>query len=469
MITHIHYVSILLTMITVSMVGFYSARYVRTAADFSVGGRRMGSALVGGSLIGSFVGGTSTIGTAQMAYQYGVSAIWFTLGAGLACLVLGLFLVRPLREREVDTVPQFLAGTYGDSVRPWVALYTSAGMFIQIAAQSLAAIPLLTHLFPVSPQWAAVIFTMILITYVLFGGFWGASLVGLVKLILIYATLFVAGVLGYQLLGGYHGARQVFPDMPWFSMFPRGVGKELASGISVVVGFISTQTYLQPVFAGKDARSARRGVFLAGLLIPLVGLASAVIGLTMRAAHPGIDPGSALPLFLVGYLNPWLGGAALATLLISLILTGAALCLGVGTILARDIYGRVRLRAGDGEMLLSSRVLVLLVGALSLVFVLFNLNTLILQWAFLSMALRGVTVFAPLMGAIFIAGRLKPAAGVGAVVAAPLLALAWAFLFPNATDPLYVGMGLSALILAGGSCGLRGGKMDVRHETWGKE
>jgi len=411
----------------------------------------MGPALVGGSLIGSFVGGTSTIGTAQMAYQYGISAVWFTLGAGLACLVLGLFLVRPLREREVDTVPQFLAGTYGDNVRPWVALYTSAGMFIQIAAQSLAAIPLLTNLFPLSPQWAAVIFTIVLITYVVFGGFWGASLVGILKLVLIYGTLCTAGLLAFKLLGGVPGARLALPAVPWFSMFPRGLGKELASGFSVVVGFISTQTYLQPVFAGKDARSARRGVFLAGLLIPLAGLASAVIGLTMRVARPGINPGDALPLFLVSYLNPWLGGAALATLLISLVLTGAALCLGVGTILAQDIYVRYRPRAGDGEMLLSSRLLVLLVGVLSLVFVLFNLNTLILQWAFLSMALRGVTVFAPLMGSIFAPGYLKPAAGLIAIVAAPLLALAWAFLFPNAIDPLYLGMGLSVAILVGGS------------------
>lgn len=464
MITHTHYLSLFITMVAVSLAGFFSARYVRTASDFSVGGRQMGASLVGGALIGAFIGGTSTVGTAQMAYQYGISAVWFTLGAGLACLVLGLFLVSPLRKREVDTVPQFLAGAYGEAVRPWVALYTSVGMFIQIAAQSLAAIPLLTSLFPLSPRGAAVIFSLVLVTYVVFGGVWGASLVGLIKLALLYATLFAAGVLSFTLLGGIEGARQALPGLPWFSLFPRGAGKELATGFSVVVGFISTQVYLQPVFAAKDTRSARRGVFLAGLLIPLIGLAAAVIGMQMRVSHPGIEPGSALPLFLVTYLDPRLAGVALATLLISLVLTGAALCLGTGTILARDLYYRVRPPSGDRQMLLSSRLLVLLVGVLSLVFVLFNLNTLILKWAFLSMALRGVTVFAPLLAAIFAPDRLKPVAGTRAIIAAPLLAMLWALFLPDAIDPLYAGLGLSAAILALGSLGA-GEKTGVSRET----
>jgi len=451
MITHTHYLSIIITILAVSVAGIYSARYVHTAVDFSVGGRRMGPALVGGSLIGSFIGGTSTVGTAQMAYQHGISAIWFTLGGGLACVVLGLFLARPLREREVDTVPQFLAGTYGDAVRPWVALYTSTGMFIQIAAQGLAAAPLLTGLLPVSPQWAVVIFTGVLITYVLFGGFWGASLVGLFKLALICVTLFTAGVLSYKLFGGFAGARDVLPGTPWFSMFPGGFTKEIASGISVVAGFISTQTYLQPVFAGRDVRSARQGVILAGFLIALVGLAAAVIGLYMRATHPEIKPGSALPLFLLDYLNPWLGGAALATLLVSLVMTGAALCLGVGTILARDIYGRYRPGAADGEMLRISRLLVLLVAAASLIFILFNMDSMILKWAYLSMALRGVTVFLPLLGAVFAARFLTPATGVRAVALAPLLAVLWFLIFPGGGDPLYVGLCLSALFLTAGA------------------
>ncbi|NLI11450.1 MAG: sodium:solute symporter family protein [Peptococcaceae bacterium] len=466
MITHIHYISIVSVIILVVFAGVYSTRFVRTAEDFSVGGRQIGPSLVGGFLIGAFIGGTSTIGTAQLAFQYGISAIWFTLGGGLACFVLGLFLVEPLRFRKVDTVAQYLAAAYGESVRPWVAIYTSAGMFIQVAAQGLSAVPVLTSLFPVSPQLAAVFFTLALLIFIMFGGVWGASLIGLIKLFLIYAVLFIAGLTSYHLLGGFQGARQSFPDGAWFSLFPQGVGKELASGFSVIVGFISTQTYLQPVFSAKNARSARLGVFLAGLLIPIAGLIATLIGLYMRTVRPEIEPGSALPLFLAGHLNPWLSGVAFGTLLISLFMTGAALTLGISTVLTHDIYCRLRPLAGDRKILLSSRVMVVLVSMFSLLFVLINIKTLILKWAFLSMTLRGVTVFAPLVAAVFAAGKILPGAGLRAVIIAPLMALLWAFIFPRSVDPLYVGMGLSVAIMLTGSHFGRG-KWDVRREIEG--
>ncbi|MFX4262694.1 sodium:solute symporter family protein [Pelotomaculum propionicicum] len=451
MTIHTHYISILSVMVLMTLAGIYSARFIRTASDFSMGGGKIGSSLVGGFLIGAFIGGTSTVGTAQTAYQHGISAIWFTLGGGLGCIILALFLAKPMRARSVETIPQFLAGTYGEQVRPWVAIYTSVGMFIQVAAQGLAAVPILTSIFPVSSQVAAVVFTLALITYIMFGGLWGASLVGFIKLILIYAALFIAGYIVYNMSGGVSGFRYSFPDGSWLSLFPQGVGKELASGFSVIVGLISTQTYLQPVFAARDTTSARRGLLLAGVLIPLAGLVSTMIGMQMRVLYPDIEPASSLPLFLLLHLNPWIGGAALGTLLVSLFLTGSALTLGASTVLAKDIYGKIRSRAGDREMLLISRALVLLVGAGCLVFMLFTTGTLILKWAFLSMTLRGVTVFAPLAGAVYAAGRIKPEAGVWAVVIAPLLAMLWAFVFPGAIDPLYVGMGLSAAILIIGS------------------
>ncbi|HOV80931.1 MAG TPA: sodium:solute symporter family protein [Bacillota bacterium] len=470
MITHTHYVSIIVTMSAVSLFGLYSVRFVRTATDFSVGGRKMGALLVGGSLIGAFVGGTSTVGTAQLAYQYGISAVWFTLGGGLACFIMAVFFVQPLRVREVDTVPQFLALTYGDSVRPWVAIYTSVGMFVQIAAQSLAAVPILKSLFPLSGQLAAAVFTLVMITYVLSGGFWGAGLVGVLKTVLIYATLFVGGFLSFKLLGGWQGAGESFPAAPWLSMFPGGLYKELASGFSVILGFISTQTYLQPVFACKDVRSARKGLFLAGAVIPLAGIASALIGMYMRSAYPGLEPGSAMPLFFINHLNPWLGGVALATLLISLILSGASLCLGVGIIIAQDIFIKFKPAGGGEKMLLWSRLMVFFVGISSLVFVLFNMNTLILKWAFLSMTLRGVTVFVPLAGAVLFARRISPAAGFWAIAAAPLAALLWAFLLPRAIDPLYVGIFLSLAVLAAGTVlAETGGRRKKRGGTIGQK
>lgn len=432
----------------VGCAGIYAAKFVRTDTDFTVGGRKMGPVLISGSLVGSFIGGTSTIGTAQMAFEYGFCGIWFTLGAGLGCILMGLLLAGPLREKKVETVSQYLATVYGNNVAPWVAVYTSVGMFIQIGAQVLAAIPLLVIIFGLDPAQAAALAVAMIILYVIAGGFWAASLVGLIKLVLIYLSMLAAGFMGLYFLGGFTGMQAALPAEPYLTLFPRGVGKELAGVFSVVIGFASTQTYLQPVFAASNIKAARRGAIFAGLLIPVIGIASVMVGMFMRAENPRLNPASALPHFIFYYMPPWLGGITVATLLISLVLTGAALSLGISTVLGRDLYFRFRSRAQSKEMLLVSRGLVLLVGLGALVMVTANIHSLILHWAFLSMALRGVTVFIPLAAAIFLAGRVDAFWGRIAVIAAPLLTIVWAFAFPDTIDPLYAGLAISAAILA---------------------
>lgn len=451
MITVVHLASILITLFVVSAIGVYSVRYVKNSRDFAVGSRSMGPVLVAAAMIAGFVGGTSIIGTAQMAFHYGVSGIWFTLGAGISCLIAGLFLARPLREAEVDTIPQFLQRAYAGPVGAWASLFISLGMYIQIIAQLLAAIPLLTLLLPLTSLQAGAVALALIICYVIFGGFWGTSLVGLLKTALLCLSLFAAGMAGFGLIGGWPGLRAAFPPEPWFSMFPHGVAAELAAGFSVVVGFVSTQAYLQPIFASKNVRAARAGAFLTAVLVPLIGAASVLVGMFMRVRAPLIDPGQAVPRFVLEYLPPWLGGVALATLFISLIVTGASLLLGVSIMFTQDVYRKFfRHLAGDRELLIVSRALIFLLAVAALFFTYTNVNSLILKWAFLSMTLRGVTVFLPLLGAIFFREKIHPRAGLLAVAIAPAAALAWAVAFPGGIDPFYPGIALSAAFLAGG-------------------
>ncbi len=436
-----HLIGIVLTLAAVTGVGVYSHRQVKSASDFAVGGRQIGANLVAGTIIGTLVGGSSTIGTAQLAFRYGFSAIWFTLGAGLSCLFLGLVLARPLREANVQTVPQFLARVYGPSAAPLAGVFTSVGIFLNVIAQMLSAIALLTSMFPLSSFTAALIAAGLIIAYVIFGGVWGTGLVGLAKTILLYFSLLVIGFLAYSMAGGWVGLRSAFPAFPWFSLFGRGVTKDLASGFSLLAGVISTQTYLQAMFSGRDVAASRTGAVVSGILIPPMGLAGIMVGLYMRLNFPDINPAEAMPMFILRYLNPGLGGITLATLLISTIGTGAGLTLGVSTMLSQDLYKKMlRPKATDQQVLLASRLMIIGVAALTLFFVTGNLNSLILKWSFLSMGLRGSTVCLPLLGAIFARRYVTPAAGRLAIVLAPLVALVWAFAIPEGTDPLYIGM-----------------------------
>ena len=76
-------VGILTVLALIVGVGLYSGRKVRSARDFLSGGGKAGPLLVCGAILGSLVSSQATIGTAQLAFHYGLAAWWFTLGSGI--------------------------------------------------------------------------------------------------------------------------------------------------------------------------------------------------------------------------------------------------------------------------------------------------------------------------------------------------------------------------------------------------
>ena len=60
--------------------------------------------VVAGVITGTLVGGSSTIGTAQLAYQFGMSAWWYTLGAGISCMILALVYAKAFRRTGGSTL-----------------------------------------------------------------------------------------------------------------------------------------------------------------------------------------------------------------------------------------------------------------------------------------------------------------------------------------------------------------------------
>ena len=72
-----------------------------------------GAAIIAGIIMGTLVGGSATVGTAQLAYSYGMSAWWFTLGGGLACLVLALGFAVPWRRSGSATLIGILSKEFG--------------------------------------------------------------------------------------------------------------------------------------------------------------------------------------------------------------------------------------------------------------------------------------------------------------------------------------------------------------------
>ena len=494
MVSITHLAGVVLTVLLLLAISWLSGRKVKDARSFTTGGNS-GSWMVCGALLGTLAGGQSTIGTAQLAFCYGVSAWWFTIGAGLGSLVLGLFYAGPLRRSGCTTLLEVVSREYGHKAETVGSVLFLIGIFISIVSQVLSSSAMLTSLFGINLVWAGLASAVLIMLLVLFGGIRSAGAGGIVKLILLYISSLVAGVVVWRIAGGVMGLKegidQVYLDTPhlaelnqldgiesihnrYGSPFARGFFKDMGGCLSLILGVVSTQTYAQCIWSAASTRKAWRGALLCSLFMPIIGAACTLVGLYMRGhyitsselagiqrmgetlpAGLGVIDGSALafPVFVLEHLPAWLGGLLLGTMLINILGCGSGLSLGASTILVRDVYGNLKRRMGITSSPLSplQQTRWSIVGILAVAFIvaiLFN-GTFINDLGFLSLGLRAVAILFPLSFALWCPGRFKARSvllsmpvGVAAMLLANFASL------PG--DAVYYGLGASLLVIIAG-------------------
>jgi len=383
------------------------SRRVKTGQDFSLAGRSLTTTQVSWVIIGTLVGGVSTIGTVQTAYDQGITAWVFTLGSGLSCFVLGCFFAAALRREQVATVSEFLGRYFGARFRYYASFFNSFGMFIHIIAQYLAAMAILESVFGFSRGLSMGITTILMSVFVLFGGIAGAGAVGKIKFFMLYGIMILSAGLALYRGGGIGG---IFAGLPaggeHLNFFSSGVSSTLVDLGSMAAGVLSTQIYLQAIFSAQTVKQARNGAFLSAVVIPPIGILGIIIGLYLRANFPELEGSSAraLPFFFRLALPPAVAAFCSAGLLLVVLGTGSGLVLGVATNLYMDVFQKIRGRAFLNHTLAAARFCAFGVLISSAAFVFTGFDRAILQWSYLSMGLRGATVFAGLCVAVFMGG-----------------------------------------------------------------
>ena len=420
-----------------------------------------GMGVVAGVIMGTLIGGSSTIGTAQLAYTYGMSAWWFTLGAGIACLVLALVYARPLRRSGCTTLVGIIRREYGERAGMTVSLLSATGTFINIISQLISATAVIAVVLPTLGIRAAVAIAVVfMVLYVIFGGTKGTGMVGIVKMALLYVTVIACGALVLHLVGGVG----IFADMVrgidnpqgvrFFSLFARGVGTDGGACLSLILGVLTTQTYAQGVLSGRTDRDGVGGALISALLAPPIGVGGILVGLYMRAnaaLYPGMTAKTALTTFVTAHMPPLLAGVILGALFVAVVGTGAGLALGISTIVNNDIVKRVTHRFDDEKKLSRlGKVWIVVVLAAAGLLSCGALGDTILQFAFMSMGLRGAVVFTPLLCALWLPGRIHRRWCILSAVVSPLVVLLFGVWKVFPVDSLFLGIAASMVIMGVG-------------------
>lgn len=489
MITIVHIIGIILTVGLLLAVSVFSGRKVKDARSFTTGGRA-GSWMVCGAILGTLVGGQSTIGTAQLAFSFGLSAWWFTIGAALGALLLGIIYAGPLRRSGCSTLMEVVRKQYGRRAETVGSILFLIGIFISITSQLLSSSAMITSLFGLPLGAALAIGALLIAMLVFFGGIKSAGAGGIVKLALLYISSLAAGIAVWKIGNGLDGIRQSIsalyetPQLAamndissaedihrrYGTFLARGPLKDLGGCLSLTLGVVCTQTYAQAIWSAATTRKARRGAVYCAALIPLIGAACTLVGMYMRGHYVTAAEAAALqrageslpagigvlenslqafPTFILAHLPAWLGGIALGTLLINILGCGSGLVLGAATILTRDVYGNLLAllrRTPRLGQLAQTRLSIVVLLALGVAAAHFVRGSFINDLGFLSLGLRAAALLLPLSFALWLPGSFHPRAVTLSMITGTAVMLV-AGLRHLPADPMYYGLVASAIVL----------------------
>ena len=371
-------------------ISFYvKSRADKGSAEYLFAGRKLGPVLIAVNITGLAVGAASTVGVAENAYKVGMAAGWYNAAWSAGAIIMGLVAAGKLRAMKVSTIPEFFEKYYDTKGRVISAVGLVIIMSVITALQYLAGGAILASLLPeyFSFRGGMIVSAVVFIGITLIGGLWSSGLSNIVSVVLIYAGILYSCVAAVDHSGGLDAiAAQLPAGLDWFDPFA-GIPLAVIIGwfIVMITQAITAQGPVQIACGARDAKTARNGFILGGLLIFPVGFLCALLGIIGKVQFPEISATLALPKVVMA-LDP---------------ITACTILLGAGTLFSQDIYKRfINPSVTDDHFVKINRLTILAVGIITLWFAFNAAGILKTMVAGLSMttALTCVflfTVFAP--------------------------------------------------------------------------
>jgi solute:Na+ symporter, SSS family len=408
------------------------------------------SVLVGLMLMSEFIGTSASVGTAQEAYKFGISAAWNIIALAVGFLFYAFFLAGKYKESGQNTISGVFAEVYGPQTRIATSLVMIFALQIVGVAIYAGGGTILSGLLAVDRTLATIICGIVSVLYVFMGGMKSVVYTNVIHSLMKYIGIAVAAWFGLTQVGGLSELQARLPG-EMFSWTNVGWSQIFAWFIAGIGATFSTQYVIQAINTVDTRQKAKAASLYTALLLVPFGIATALVGICSLALFPNIKSINAFSA-LIADMNGVMAGVVAAGMAASLFGTMAAISVATATLLYKDFYVRFVTRHDDEKRSLNFiRVTTVVAGLLPIVLAIYTPN--ILQMTFLAKAIRASLSVLVLL--VFYAPWFGTRAGALLSIVASLVAtIAW-FLMGNPydIDPAYVAlvvpliiMGLSSLI-----------------------
>ncbi|MBC2857177.1 sodium:solute symporter family protein [Cetobacterium sp. 2A] len=422
--------------------------------DFLMASKSLGPMVLAGTLFAANTGGASTTGIATNVYQHGLSASWYVIASGIGFILVS-FIAPYFRRTQANTVPEIISKRYGKPSHIFTAFTSITALFMATGAQIIATASIINVVTGFDFKTAAIVSTIVVIIYTMFGGFKSVTAANLMHVLFITVGMTIAMfvMVNNKDVGGFSALFEKAKVMQDASGANIDILSMTKIGGTTILGYVAMycmtfptgQEIVQTYCSAKDGKSAKLGSIIAGILSTIYALIPTIIGLLAYVCIDGYAAGgvqkNALAQATLTFAPPVLAGIVLAAIVAATMSSASGNMIGTATMLTNDIF-RPYINNGvkdDKKEIWISKIAMFIVGVVGLYIALNASNIIsVMMGAF---ALRSAGPFAAFICAIFYK-NVTPRAGFVSIIVGTVVAGIWIYV-------LKTPMGLNAMVPGG--------------------
>lgn len=394
-------VVVVVYLLTITGVGIYTAKKVKTVGDYFLGGRKFGKLLTAARDFGI---GTSTdepVVVVGQSYTIGLAGVWYTLINMVATPFY--WLLRPwFRRLRLFTIGDFCQMRFGSSFGYFYSLF---GLLLTAVTMGLilkgtaAAVEGVTG--GVVPLWVVVVVMAVLfLLYGAAGGQYAAVFTNVFNAFFIIVLSVLLIPFCVVKAGGFTPIAKAVNNPEYFNLIA-GAGKEVTGAFIIVTALVTlTAAMGNPNVAtviGKTEWETRMGITHGMLLKRFCTVAWAFSGMFFFALRPNVPADSVFGTAIATVLPVGLVGLMVAAMMA----TAMSCCQGymviAGAYFLENFYKRLLTSKSEKHYLFVSRVASVICASAGIAFALvFPTLVDLLKYAWVVPAFVGMTIWASL-------------------------------------------------------------------------
>lgn len=331
-------------------------KYVKGIDNFLVAGRSMGFHLGLLSLMCTEIGMITYVYYAELGYKAGLAALIVAFPPVVAYIFLGKtgFIIKPLLEMKISTIPEFFSIKYSKGVRFLIGVIMAVGGILNFGVFPGVEANFINIVTGISKDYlliTMVVMLTLVLLYTIAGGMVSIIVTNYIQYILLSFGMIFITVYGLFYVGWDNivssvtkqiGEVGINPFSPNIFEGNFGFGFIVWQTLFWIALLVGWQAISMRLFSSKDSSTGQKIYTWSGLMFLSRGIMPILWGvMAISVVGDGTDSLEALPYFLLKIVPAGLLGLIFAALLAASMSTYASYLLSWSSVVSQDIIGSI--------------------------------------------------------------------------------------------------------------------------------